>query len=265
VRSRAVAAALIAQAAGGACAQAPAPPGLSGELSAGVQHRRLTEVGQDGRRLVQERGELLRVQAGAQLPLAGGGALRASAAIAAGSLAYRGQTQAGVPLATDAAHRDLELGLHWRPLPEARWGEAWLGLAALQQRRLIASQPAARGLRETSTLLLPGLRWTHALDAGGWRWQPALEVRTSVHHRLDVDFGGVFDGAALDGGRRRELLLALDAAPAASPWRFGVTWSRARQSASRVQTLARGGAPVGTVRQPRIEIDEVTVRATRAF
>ena len=77
--------------------------------------------------------------------------------------------------------------------------------------------------------------------------------------------GGVFDDADLDGGSRREAVLGLDVASPASPWAFGITWTRARQFASPTQTLLRGGVPVGTVRQPRIEIDDVMLRARRAF
>lgn len=244
----------------------PVPPAEAAwGASADVVHRRLVERADDGRRLVRESGELLRLQADGRLALPGGGALRAAAAALAGELAYRGQTQAGTPLRTVAAHRDLELDLSWRPLAPAAWGEAWLVLRTVQQRRQIASTPAARGLRETAVLVLPGLRWARGFDAAGWRWEPALELRASARHRLEVDFGGVFDTASLQGGRRRELVLGLDARPAGSAWGIGLHWTHARQSASAVHTLARGGAPVGTVRQPRIGIDDVALRVTRSF
>lgn len=243
---------------------AQAQPTTAG-LSAQVVHRRLVERDEDGRRLVTESGELLRLQGEAGRALRGGGALRGFAAVAAGTLDYRGQTQAGVPLSTDSAHRDLALGAAWRPVAPASWGEAWLTLQVLQQRRRIASTPAARGLRETSMLVMPGLRWTHALEARGWRWRPGVEVRASVHHRLDVDFGGLFDDARLTGGGRRELLLSLEAGPAGSPWKFGIEWSHARQSASAVDVLERGGVAVGSVHQPRIAIDDVALRVRREF
>ncbi|HET8746855.1 MAG TPA: hypothetical protein VFM98_14705 [Ramlibacter sp.] len=257
-----IAAALAACCAAAGGAQA-APEAAS--VSAEVVHRRLVERADDGHRLVKESGEVLRLEVAGTMALAGGGALRGIAAAAAGELAYRGQTQAGVPLATDAGHRDLELALQWRPLAPARWGEGWLVLTALQQRRQIASQPAARGLRETSLLLLPGVRWTRTLEAAGWQWQPSVELRASAYHRFDVGFGGLFDDAELRGGRRRELVLGLEANRPDSPWRFGLAWSHARQSASPVQTLRRAGVPVGTVRQPRIAIDDVALRVTRSF
>jgi hypothetical protein len=50
-----------------------------------------------------------------------------------------------------------------------------------------------------------------------------------------------------------------------SPWSFGLAWSHARQSASSTHTLSRNGAAVGSVRQPRIDIDDVSLRARRAF
>jgi hypothetical protein len=248
-----------------ACAQAPAAPDPSWVASAGVLHRHLVERAADGRQLVNESGELLRLQADAQVPLSGGGALRGSAAIAAGNLDYRGQTQAGVPLVSDSAHRDLELGVQWCPLSPASWGQGGLVLTALQQRRQIASQPTARGLRETSTLILPGVRWTHTFDALGWQYQPSMELRASAWHRLAIGFGGVFDDADLRGGHRRELVLGLDASPAGLPWRWGFAWSHARQTASPVQTLMRNGVAVGTVRQPRLDIDDVMLRVGRSF
>jgi hypothetical protein len=245
----------------------PAAP-LSGNgiaVSAAVLHRRLVERTDDGSRLVTESGELLRLQVRAERTLAGGGAVEGAASAAAGTLDYDGHTQGGAPLATRSRHRDLGLQAGWRPLAPASWGELWLSLQALQQRRDIASTSQAQGLRETSMLLLPGLRWRHAFEAAGWRWQPALELRASARHRLEVDSGGLFDTADLEGGRRRELGLALDAAPLGSAWSFGLAWSHARQSASPVQTLSQGGVPVGTVRQPRITIDDVSLRATRSF
>jgi hypothetical protein len=257
--------ALLALGTVAAWAQSPQPAGLAWGVSAGVQQRRLVERADDGRQLVEESGPMLRLGLDAGLPLVGGGALQASVGAASGTLDYDGRTQGGMLLRTDTGHRDLDITLAWRPLPAAAWGEAWLVLRTEQQRRQIASTTVARGLRETSLLVMPGLRWSHAFEAASWRWQPSLELRASVHHDLQVDFGGVFDGASLDGGTRREAALGLDVASPASPWAFGVAWTRARQSASPTQTLLRGGVPVGTVRQPRIEIDDVMLRARRAF
>jgi hypothetical protein len=266
VRGLQYAAACLALSAGAACAQAGAgTPGTNWGVSAEVLHRRLVERADTGTRIVEETGPLLRLTLDGRLDLAGGGALRARAAAAAGTLDYEGRTQAGVPLATDSRHRDFEAGLAWRPLPAAAWGEGWLVLRTLQQRRHIVSTATARGLTERSDLVMPGLRWSHAFDAAGWRWQPSLELSTSVRHRLQVEFGGIFDDATIRGGRRREALLDLQVSAPFSPWSFGLAWSHSRQSASSTQTLSRNGAAVGTVRHPRIEIDDLSLRARRAF
>jgi hypothetical protein len=237
------------------------------EVAASVQvlHRRLVERADNGARLVTESGELLRLQGEATHALANGGAVCATAAAAAGALAYHGHTQAGVPLDSDVAHRELAIGIGWRPVDRASWGEGWLTLDALQQRRQIASTGSAQGLRETSALLMAGLRWSHVVAAAGWQWRPSLQLRASVVHRVDVDFGGLFDPAQLTGGARRELVLGFDGARPGSPWQWGLAWSHARQRASGMQPLTRGGASVGTVRQPRIDIDDLALHLTRAF
>lgn len=258
-------AAWLALGAGAACAQAAAEPSDRWGVSAGVMQRRLVEGTDAGMRLVEESGPLLRLTLDGRLDLANGGALHAKVAAAAGTLDYEGRTQVGVPLATNSRHRDLEAGLAWRPLPTAAWGEGWLVLRSVQQRRRIVSTAAARGLAESSDLVMPGVRWSRAFDAAGWRWQPSLELSVSARHRLEVDFGGVFDDATIRGGRRREAVLDLQVAAPSSPWSFGLAWSRTRQSASSTQTLLRNGAAVGSVRQPRIEIDDLSLRVRRAF
>lgn len=262
---RSLAPALLALASGAAGAQALAAPDLSWGLSAGVQHRRLVERADNGNRLVEESGPLLRLAIDGTLRLQGGGALQAGAELAGGNLDYEGRTQVGVPLTTDARHREFALNLGWRPWALAAWGEAWLVLRTLQQRRDIASTATVTGLRETSTLVMPGVRWNGNLDAAGWRLRPSVELRTSAWHRLHVDYRGLFDAQDLDGGHRNELSLGLEASAAGSPWNWSLEWTRARQAASERATLSRGGAPVGTVRQPRIEIDDVMLRVRRAF
>jgi hypothetical protein len=256
---------LLALGAGAACAQAPGGPNTTWGVSADALHRRLVERADDGTRLVKESGPMLRLAFDAQWRFPNGGALRAMAALAGGTLDYDGQTQAGTPLRSETDHRDLELGAAWRPLPPQAWGEGWLVLKLLEQRRLIASTPAARGLEETSRLLLAGVRWSHAFEAASWQWRPAAELRTSVRHRVEVDSGGFFDTMDLRGGRRHEAVLGLDASRAASPWSLGIAWTHARQSASPMQPLLRAGAPIGTVFQPRIDIDDLSVRLRRAF
>jgi hypothetical protein len=99
-------------------------------------------------------------------------------------LDYDGQTHGGAPLSSHTGDRDLEAAIAWRPLAAAAWGEGWLLLDVLQQRRQIASTAAASGLRETSTLVLPGLRWCPVASrppaGSGARWrrfEPACITR----------------------------------------------------------------------------------------
>lgn len=259
------AAACLALGAGAASAQAPGTPGTSWGVSTEVLNRRLVERTDTGTRLVEETGPLLRLTLDGRLSFANGGAVQAKASAAGGTLAYEGRTQAGVPLATDSRHRDFEAGLAWRPLAAAAWGEGWLVLRTLQQRRHIISTATARGLTERSDLVMAGLRWSHAFDAADWRWQPSLELSTSARHQLQVGFGGIFDDATMRGGRRHEAVLDLQVSAPSSPWSFGLAWSHSRQSASSTQTLSRNGAAVGTVRHPRIDIDDLSLRVRRAF
>lgn len=223
------------------------------------------ERADNGARLVTESGWLPRLALDTQLRLAGGGALRAEIGVAAAGLDYEGRTQAGTPVASTSGHRDLDIEIGWQPLAPSAWGEAWLLVHGVQQRRQIASVGAVSGLRETSTLWMPGLRWTRAFEAGSWQWRPSVEVRASVRHSLEIDYGGLFDASDLKGGRRRELVLGLAAVPSGSPWEFSLEWARSRQSASPRQALYRGGVQVGTVRQPRIGIDDIHLQVRRAF
>jgi hypothetical protein len=248
-----------------AAAHAQAPAGLAWTASADLVHRRLVERADDGTRQVEESGPMLRLALAALMQLPAGGALRAGAGAAMGRLDYDGQTQGGTPLSTTSRHSDLTFDVGWRPFAAAAWGESWLVLRALQQRRRIAATAAAGGLDETSTLWMPGVRWSHRFDADGWRLQPSVEVRGSARHRMEIDYGGVFDSSDLRGGRRWEAALAIEASAANSPWNWGVEWTHVRQSASPRQALYRGGSAVGTVRQPRVEMDDVAVRVRRAF
>lgn len=242
-----------------------AQPDFSWGVSAGVQYRTLVERADDGSRLVEESGPMLRLGVDGQRRFAGGGALQLEAGVAGGVLDYDGQTQTGVPHTTETRHRDLDLTAAWRPWAPAPWGEAWVVLRGAQQRRDIRSTPTVGGLLETSTLLMPGVRWSHEIDVVTWKLRPSVEYRTSVYHRLQIEFGGVFDPSDIDGGHRNEVAVALEGSSAQSPWSWSLAWTHARQSASDRQSLFRGGVLVGTVRQPRIEIDDVMLRVRRAF
>lgn len=255
---------LCVASAAGAADVVPAPDD-GWTASAGLQHRRLVERADSGARLVTESGAMLALRLQRNLHLANGGALQAGAGVAAGRLDYDGQTQGGAPLASDTGHRDLQAGVAWRPWAAASWGEAWVSLDVLQQRRQIASTAAARGLRETSTLVLPGLRWTASFEAAGWQWRPAARLRASAHHALRIAYGGAYDDSDLRGGQRWESQLALGLSRPGSPWQWELAWTHARQAASAWQPIARGGVPVGNVRQPRIELDDFGISLRRQF
>lgn len=232
------------------------------EFSAGAVHRRLVERTDGGSRLLTEKGPMLRLGLDRELRWSGGSALRIEAAALVGEMDYDGPTQR---LKTQTDVRDLSLGVAWRPIAEGDWGAPWLVLQGLQQRRHIVSTPTAVGPHETSTLWMAGLRWTASFDAAGWRWRPAIEARISASHDLDVDLRGVYDSTSFEAGRRRDLRLAVDVSRPDSPWSLRAQWTGTRQSASDTYPLYRNGARVGTVRHPRIEIDEFGLELRRAF
>ncbi len=161
--------------AGSLAAAEPAP--VEWAATAGVRHRTLSEWSATGARLLTEKGFLPHLQLSAQLATPAWPTLAFEAGVTGGDLDYRGQTQSGVPLTTTTRHTDLELGVHWRPLPAAAWGEAWLGLDWLQARRNIASSPIAGGLDETSSLVLPGVRWRSPSFALPIRTMPSSSWR----------------------------------------------------------------------------------------
>ncbi|AEG91366.1 hypothetical protein [Ramlibacter tataouinensis] len=252
--------------AGAAMAQAPEPPVLQWNAAAGATQRRLFEESATGERLLAERGVMGRVELGASFAPANGPAFAAEAGWAAGRLDYDGQTQTGAPLQTASRHHDADLTLLWRPGPAGSWGEAWLLLQGARQHRDIESIGRVTGLVETSWLLMPGLRWRGPAEAArGWRLWPQVEARVSAYHRLEVDFNGLFDDARLDGGRRWALALGVDAQAPDAAWRLALRWTRARQVVSQTRTLYRNGAPVGTVRQPRLGYDDLTLTLRRDF
>jgi hypothetical protein len=51
----------------------------------------------------------------------------------------------------------------------------------------------------------------------------------------------------------------------AQTWRWRLEWSHSRQSASSSSALYRGGVLVGSVQQPRVKIDDVSMLLTRRF
>jgi hypothetical protein len=253
-----------------ACAATPHAQAVDVHWQAGaeVRHRTLTEWTDSGARLLTERGPVERIDSSATLGRTEGPALMVRGALAHGRLAYEGQNQGGVPLASTTRHSEWEAGVHWRPVTASAWGEIWLGADWLRQRRDIASTPVAGGLDETSMLVLPGVRWRSAgfsIPAiAPLKFQLEAQWRTSARHRLSVDYLGAYDTSAFDAGRRDETALRF---MATSPggWRWTLGLDSARQSASNAAVLRRGGAPVGSVREPAIRIDDFSLSVAREF
>lgn len=252
-----------------ACASAQAEP-IEWSASAAVVHRALTESSADGARLLREAGNLPRVQLSAQKVMQGGAAaLAAEASFTQGGLDYDGRTQTGRAVSTSTGHREAELSLHWRPLAPAAWGEAWLGLGWLHGRRRIEATSHAGGLNETSSLLLPGVCWRSRTWALPWgegavKLQIEAQWRTSARHTLSVDYLGLYDASSLHGGRRNELGLHLTAFQGES-WRWSLGWTRTQQKASAPVALNRAGIPLGSVHQPRLRIDDLSLSLSRRF
>jgi hypothetical protein len=233
------------------------------EVTATAAHRTLVERDDTGARLLNERGPMVRLRVAAWPAIAPG--VEFSASLARARLEYEGRTQAGAPLATVSRHDEAEVGLRWRPLPQAAWGEPSLSFDALRLRRAIAAAASVGSLTETSTLAMPGVVWTSPpFSAGAVGWTAEAQWRSSVHHRLAVDYGGIFDSSALRGGRRDEAVLRLQAAPAGG-WRWSAEWRHARQSASGAVPIFRAGVPAGSVRQPLIAIDDLALSVARTF
>lgn len=244
--------------------EAPDPPD-AWQWEAAAVHRTLVERDVSGARLLKETGPLGRLRVIGPWLSGPAGRVDFSAALAYARLDYDGRTQAGAPLATTSHHSEGEAGLRWHPMRGRDWGEVWLSVDALWFRRDIAATAAAAGLRETSTTWLPGIGWT------GPRWQLGgvpvrlqARVRGSVDHRLQIDYGGLFDASSFRGGRRIETAIGATSQLNAQ-WSASIEWQHTRQRASGIVPLYRGGAVAGTVFQPRIAIDDVGISISRRF
>lgn len=266
MRHRPALLALLAAAAPLAWAEAPA---LALEGSLGLVHRKLVERSALGGKLLTETGPMVQAQLEATRALAGGAAIAARVHLAAGDLDYDGRTQAGAPLTTTTRHYEGGADLLWRPHEPAAWGEAWLTLGWLANRRLIRGTPAAGGLDELSSALLAGVRWRSPsfAPAVGWTGRVEVEARGSVSHRLRVDYYGLLDRSKFEGARKQLWTLRLVAAPAGSPWSWGLEWSHLRQPASKAVPVSRNGVllPGTTVRQPKLSTSDVVLRVSRRF
>lgn len=251
-----------------ACASAQAEP-IEWSASAAVVHRTLTESSADGARLLKETGYLPRVQLSAHKTMRDAAALAAEASYTQGRLDYDGRTQTAQAVSTSTGHREAELSLHWRPLAPAAWGEAWLGLGWLHARRHIEPTAVAGGLKEVSSVVVPGVRWRSPAwilpwGDGSTKLQAEAQVRTSARHALSVDYLGLYDASDIDGGRRNELSVHLMVFQD-DYWRWSFGWTRTQQKASNPAVLYRAGFPVGTVHQPRLRIDDLSLSLSLRF
>jgi hypothetical protein len=244
------------------CDEAPA---MRWELDAALGRRTLSEHDESGARLLRESGPIVRLRASAQPLAPRWEQFDLNAAIAQAVLDYGGQSQSGVPLATTTRHSELDLGVGWHPLPAASWGQPVLSFSWLGTRRSIASTSTTSSLVESSSLWMPGLAWrSPEIETPYARLSALVRWRASVFHRMYVDYAGVFDDSSLNGGQRNEGTLRLVAARP-DGWRWAIEWVHMRQDASAPVPLLRGGAPAGSVHQPRLGIDDVTLSVGREF
>lgn len=243
--------------------------------SVGLSTRRLQERA-GGTTLLTEKGPVGVLQLQGTKGFEGGGAAAVRFTALGGDLDYDGRTQppASIPLGTRSRHLETGLDLLVRPHAPMAWGEAWLSLGWLGNRRDIRSTPLATGLLEDSSSVWAGLLWRGPqVPVAGWQLRPDVEGRISVWHRLDVDFRGArdpitllpYDSTSFDGARRRQVVLRLAGSKAESPWSWALEWSRISQGASGSAPLTAGGVLAGSVRQPELAIEDFGVRLSRRF
>jgi hypothetical protein len=246
-------------------ADTPASDAWQWEAAATVEHRELVERDTNGQKLLKESGPLARLRVTARAPWAAAGRLEFTAALAHARLDYAGRTQAGAPLQTHSLHDELEAGARWHPWPAFAWGDPSITLDALRFRRRIEPTASVGSVTETSTLWMPGVAWTGpSWTAGNASISLNAQWRASAHHHVAVDYGGLFDPSSLHGGRRNELALGATAAMR-SGWSLSLQWRHARQAESHVAALYRAAVPTGTVRQPRIDIDDLGLSLAKTF
>ena len=235
------------------------------QVDATAEHRTLVERDASGARLLKESGPLARLRIVARPSWAAARRLEFSASLAHARLDYEGRTQSGAALATVSRHDEIAAGVRWTPWSSPSWGEAAFTFDGLRWRRAIAGSAAISPLTETSTVWMPGLAWTSPdFSAGGARFNLRAAWRTSVDHRLHVDYSCVFDPSSLQGGRRSDIALGVRASWDGG-WSVSLDASHVGQAASASVPLYRVGAVSGTVRQPHISIDDVGLTLSRSF
>lgn len=252
-----------------ACAAHAQWGALEWSASASVVQRKLVERTAAGSPLVTEEGPMGRVGLRVARPLANGGALEGQLSLTGGDLDYSGQMQlTGTPLFSTTRQFESEGDLAWRPLAQAAWGEGWLSLGWLDNRRSIRATTVTRPLYERSSALMAGAMWrSPGIGAvAGWDLAVEAEAKASLRHRVYVDFYGLLDPnrLTLRGGDKQLFKLRILAAAPASPWEWTVEWSRLSQDVSGTVAARGFGLPL-TVSQPELTIRDLSLRLARRF
>ena len=244
VRRAALTAALLASPGLAACAE------WQGALGLGAQRFSNTEFDNAGTTLVRETGWLPGV-AGRVVWQADRLGFFASGEAYQHGIAYRGQTQAGVPAQSTSATRLIQLRAGVSYAVSARVA----GFVAGEWddwRRGIESTAGATGLKERSVSkrFLLGARgqWDGA-TVGVLGIDGALVI--AGPERLDVGFSGLFDGATLTTRRAHGWRIGASVRPSAAPrleLRSG--FDRITVPRSGDVPLMRAGQFIGTIAQP---------------
>lgn len=243
-----------------ACAW-PAAVAAGGEaprvaFSAGpsILHFDHREYADGGARLVRESGALPGLAAGI-VATSGPWRLALDAAWHAGAVDYRGQTQAGAPLATVTDTRIAETGLRaMRFVDDDRRYGLGLGIGYRRWYRDIRGVGSVAGLDERYSNWLASLDATAVL-ARSPQWSVGVDLRLTrtLGSEVAVSFGGRFDDQRLGLGEQWGWRLAVPALLRTGrssgiriePWYEYWGFDR-----SDTEPLLRDGRPVGTVYQP---------------
>lgn len=183
-----------------------------------------------------------------------------------GDVDYTGQTTTGLPITTRSDARIIDLSMHvahrQRGRDNADHGYLYGGLGLHSwERNVLPTQTAGgayvSGVFETYEWWYGFVGFkTDMIDKPSWSWAIDARLTRTFNPTVHVDFLGLYDNVNLDLGPRFGARVAL-------PWRYALDRSSALSvepyfeswdlGRSGVTTLTRGGAPVGSVFEPRSE------------